>query len=551
MTYVDTARKKKNGKVYARHLLRRAYREGGKIKRETIANISSCTPEEIAAIKLALKYKHDLSALCSIEETVSLGLGKSVGAVWVLYQVAKRLGIEDSLGGTREGKIALWQVMSRVINRSSRLGAVRLAGEHAISEVLGLSEMNEDALYRNLDWLYENQTLIEERLFENRKEQGETQLFLYDVTSSYFEGDKNELSDWGYNRDKKKGKKQIVIGLLCDDKGIPVSVEVFPGNTGDLSTLGSQIHKLSARFGCSRVTIVGDRGMIKSSQVDAIKEAGFHYITAISKPEIESLVKRGVIQLDLFDEKLSEVEDDGVRYVLRRNPKRALEISDNRLDKRSSIERLVGQKNEYLSHHSGASVEIALRDVNAKIEKLYASKWLKVLSRDRELYLDIDNESLAHESRYDGCYVLKTDLSCEKASKEIIHDRYRDLSQVEDAFRTMKTAHLEVRPVHLRLAQRTRAHVFVVMLAYMLTKELKKCWEDLNVTVEEGIADLSRISGTEILLDGVFCCQKIPEPKGIVKKLVDSANVILPEVLPKMKTNVTTKTRLEKRRINH
>ena len=213
MTYIDTARKKQNGKVYERHLLRRAYREGGKIKRETIANISSCTPAEIAAMKLALKYKHDLSALCSIKDTVSLGLGKSVGAVWVLYQVAKRLGIESALSGTREGKLALWQVISRVINKSSRLGAVRLAGEHACSEVLGLADFNEDSLYQNLDWLSEHQSFIEKRLFNNRRSYTETQLFLYDVTSSYFEGDKNELADWGYNRDKKRGKKQIVIGL--------------------------------------------------------------------------------------------------------------------------------------------------------------------------------------------------------------------------------------------------------------------------------------------------------------------------------------------------
>ena len=551
MTYVDTARKKKNGKVYERHLLRKAYREGGKIKRETLGNISSCTPEEIAAIKLALQYKHDLSALCSIKDTVSLGLDKSVGAVWALYQVAKRFGIEKALGNSREGKLALWQVISRVINKSSRLGAVRLAGEHACSEVLGLEAFNEDSLYENLDWLCEQQSSIEKRLYNNRSKHAETQLFLYDVTSSYLEGDKNELADWGYNRDKKRGKKQIVIGLLCDDKGIPVSVEVFPGNTGDLSTLSSQIHKLSERFGCLKVTIVGDRGMIKSAQVEDLQKAGFHYITAISKPEIESLVKRGVIQLDLFDDKLVEIEDNGVRYVLRRNPKRAEEISDNRLDKRSSIERFVEQKNEYLSEHTGAALEIALRDVNAKIKKLLVSKWLKVSSKDRELYLEIDADALSHESKYDGCYVLKTDLSCEKASKELIHERYKDLAQVENAFRTMKTAHLEVRPVHLRLAERTRAHVFVVMLAYMITQELKKCWQNLNITVEEGIANLSRVCGTEILLDGVYCCQQIPEPKGLVKKLFDSANVIIPEVLPKTKAKVTTKKRLEKRRLNH
>jgi transposase len=551
MTYVDTARKKKNGKVYERHLLRKAYRENGKIKRVTIANISSCSPEEIFAIKLALKHKHDLSALCSVKDSVSLSLGKSIGAVWVLYQVAKRLGIEQAIGSDRDGRLALWQVISRVINQSSRLGAVRLAGEHACCEVLGLDDFNEDSLYRNLDWLCEHQFSIEKRLFDYRSIDKKTELFLYDVTSSYLEGDKNELSDWGYNRDKKSGKKQIVIGLLCDDGGVPVSVGVFPGNTSDLSTLGTQVHKVSEMFGCSKVTMVGDRGMIKSAQVATIKDAGFHYITAISKAEIESLIKCGVIQLDLFDDKLVEVEDKGIRYVLRRNPKRAEEISDNRLDKRSSIERLVEMKNEYLSEHPKASVEIALRDVNARIEKLFVSNWIKVFSKDRELYMEIDKVALARESRFDGCYVLKTDLSREKASKEIIHDRYKDLAQVEDAFRTMKTAHLEVRPVHLRLAARTRAHVFIVMLAYMLTQELKKCWKNLNITVEEGIANLSMVCGTDVLINAVPCCQKIPEPKSIVKKLFDSARVLIPEVLPNMKSNVTTKKKLEKRRLNH
>jgi len=551
MTYVDTARKNKNGKVYERHLLRKSYREDGKVKHTTIANISSCTPEEIAAIKLALKHKHDLSALCLVKESVSLSLGKSVGAVWVLHQIGRRLGLEQALGKTREGKLAMWQLISRAINQSSRLGAVRLAEEHACCEVLGLKDFNEDSLYRNLDWLCMHQSSIEGRLFRHRKSDTGTELFLYDVTSSYLEGDKNELSDWGYNRDKKNGKKQIVIGLLCDDGGVPVSVEVFPGNTGDVSTFSSQVQKLAERFGCSKVTMVGDRGMIKSAQVEAVKDAGFHYITAISKVEIESLIKRGVIQLDLFDDKLVEIEDEGIRYVLRRNPKRAEEISDNRLDKRSSIERFVEIKNEYLAEHPKAVVEVALRDVNAKIAKLFVSKWIKAFSRDRELYIEIDKDALAIESRFDGCYVLKTDLPLEKASKEIIHDRYKDLGQVEDAFRTMKTAHLEVRPIHLRLAERTRAHVFVVMLAYMLTKELKKCWKDLNITVEEGIAALSRVCGTDILIEGVSYCQKIPEPKGMVKKLFDSANVIIPDVLPSKRPNVTTKKRLEKSRLNH
>ena len=204
------------------------------------------------------------------------------------------------------------------------------------------------------------------------------------------------------------------------------------------------------------------------------------------------------------------------------------------------------QKNEYLSEHTGASVEIALRDVNAKIKKLLVSKWIKVSSKDRELYLEIDEDALSHESKYDGCYVLKTDLTAKAAGKEVVHERYQDLAQVEDAFRTMKTAYLHVRPIHVRLAERTRAHVFVVMLAYMIIQELRRCWKGLNITVEEGIASLSSLCGTVILIKGVHRCLQIPEPRASIKKLLDSAKIILPEVLPSRRIKVTTKKNLAK-----
>lgn len=546
MTYIDTARKKKNGKVYERHLLRQSIREGVKVKHITLGNISSCSPEEIEAMKLALKLKGNLSELCSVKDAVSLQQKESVGAVLALYQVARRLGIEKALGSSREGKLALWQVIARVIDHGSRLSAVRLASEHAGCGILDLESFNEDTLYKNLDWLHENQSSIEKRLFRNRKVES-SELFLYDVTSSYLEGEHNELADYGYNRDKKRGKKQIVIGLLCDSEGIPVASGVYPGNTPDLLTFSTQVHKLAKGFGCSHVTVVGDRGMIKSAQVEDLQRAGFHYITAITKPEIEGLVNKKVIQLDMFDDKLIEAYDGEIRYVLRRNPMRAVEISEGRLRKKSKIEAMVQERNEYLLDRSGAKVEVALRDVQARIEKLLISRWLKAVSKGRELFLEVDDATLLHESRFDGCYVLKTDLTAQKASKEVVHERYKDLSQVEDAFRTMKTAHLEVRPVHVRLAERTRAHVFVVMLAYIIVQELKKCWKGLNTTVEAGIASLSSLCGTGIMIKGVHRCLQIPKPRASVKKLLDSAKIILPEVLPNRGIKVTTKKSLAKR----
>ncbi len=196
----------------------------------------------------------------------------------------------------------------------------------------------EDNLYENLSWLAENQESIEKRLFALRRGQSKPELFLYDVTSSYLEGDQNALADWGYNRDKKRGKKQIVIGLLCDDQGEPVSAEVFTGNTLDPQTFGAQVKKVAERFGCERVTVVGDRGMIKTAQVEDLTEVGFHYITAITKPQIRSLIKKGVFQLELFDQQLCEIKDNGVRYVLRRNPLRAKEMAATRDSKLAALQ---------------------------------------------------------------------------------------------------------------------------------------------------------------------------------------------------------------------
>ena len=318
---------KKSKKIYQSVLLRESYREGGKVKKRTIANLSHCKPEEIAAIKLALKYKDNLSEIGPLKESVELQEGLSVGAIWTVYQIAKELGIEKVLGTGFCGKLAMWQVIARVIDQGSRLSAVRLAHTHAACDVLDISRgFDENDLYENLRWLADNQQKIEKALFSVRRKETKPELFLYDVTSSYLEGTKNYFGAYGYNRDGKKGKQQIVIGLLCDESGEPVSTEVFAGNTQDPQTFASQVGKAAQRFGCERVTFVGDRGMIKTPQIEKLPE-GFHYITAITKAQTNSLIKQGVIQLGLFDEDVCEVEDNGIRYILRRNPFRVEEIN--------------------------------------------------------------------------------------------------------------------------------------------------------------------------------------------------------------------------------
>jgi hypothetical protein len=298
--YIDTSHITRGGKTYTRHLLRESYRAHGKVLHRTIANVSHCSEAEIEAMRLALRHKEALEHLGTIQDAIMLKQGTSFAAVWTVYQVARRLGIEQALGTTREGKLALWQVIARVIDQGSRLSAVRLAMAHAACDVLGLGTFDEDALYENLDWLAGAQARLEDRLFAQRQKTKPTSLFLYDVTSSYVEGIQNELAAFGYNRDGKKGKMQIVIGLLCDEDGHPVSIEVFPGNTPDPHTLASQVAKLKERFGVHEITFVGDRGMIKSQQIEDLATQGFHYITAITKPQIEKRLRTGTFQLELF-----------------------------------------------------------------------------------------------------------------------------------------------------------------------------------------------------------------------------------------------------------
>ena len=547
--YVDTSKTIKNGKVlYTRSLLRESYREKGKVKHRTIANISKCSDKEIDAIKLALKHKNDLSSLGSLKGNIKTKQGLSIGAIIVLKALADRLHITKALGNSTDAKLALWQVMARIIDQGSRLSAVRFAGTHAACDLLNLDSFNEDDLYENLDWLCKQQEKIEKRLFGLRyKSNSPPRLFLYDVTSSYLEGMNNELADWGYNRDGKKGKLQIVIGLLTDGEGVPVSVEVFRGNTQDTKTFLNQVKKLAGRFEIEEVTVVGDRGMIKSAQIKGLKEEHFSYISAITKPQIEKLIKKGVIQLDLFSEQVCEVENDGIRYILRRNPVRAEEIEKTREEKIKKVQAKIKNRNEYLAEHKRAKLAVAKSKIELLITKLKIRSFAKVDIEGRGLSLQVDEEQKKEEKVLDGCYVIKTELKKTEISAEMAHQRYKDLAQVEYGFRTIKTGLLETRPVYVRKEERTRAHVFVVMLSYIIVHELRKLWVEMDMTVQEAIKELSTITCDEIKLGGTSFHQ-IPQPRDLGATLIRLANVSLPVALPCRNVKVATRKKLPERR---
>lgn len=552
--YIAEITSKSKNKAYKCVLLRESYREGGKVKNKTIANLSHCKPEEIEAIKMALAHKENLAELGSLADDLKIEEGQSVGAVWTVLSVARRVGIEKALGTDRQGKLAMWQVIARVVDQGSRLSAVRLAQTHAACDALGLRRgFSERDLYENLAWLEGHQASIEKRLFRARLGGEKPQMFLYDVTSSYLEGDQNELSDWGYNRDKKHGKKQIVIGLLCDDEGAPVSIEVFRGNTQDLATFASQVRKVVERLGCEGVTFVGDRGMIKTAQIEQLGEENFHFISALTKPQVETLLARNVIQFDLFDENVCEVQAGELRYILRRNPVRAEEIAATRRDKQASVERLLRKKNLYLQEHPRARVEVAHRGVVEKIARLRIDAWLRVETRGRRLSLVTDEAALRESSRLDGCYVIRTDLPAHAADTQTVHDRYKDLAEVERAFRTCKTGHLEMRPIYVRRADNTRGHALVVMLAYLIVRQLRRAWADLDLTVEEGLSQLATLSTMRVRVSrdqGGGEAHKIPRPRASSRRLLQAAGVRLPLALPSLGAHVVTKRKLPPRRVN-
>ena len=308
--------------------------------------------------------------------------------------------------------------------------------------------------------------------------------------------------------------------------------------------------KASQRFGCERVTFVGDRGMIKSGQVEDLAQIGFHYITAITKPQIDGLIDAHLIQMELFAVEVCEVEREGVRYVLRRNPVRATQLAASRADKQASIERLIQDRNAYLERHPRARVATAEKTLRAKIAQLKTEAWLSVQAEGRALKLAVNQPALDETARLDGCYVIKTDLPASAASKQVVHDRYKELTLVEQAFRTCKTAHLETRPIYVRTAEHTRGHVLVVMLAYLIRRELSQAWAALDVTVEEGLHQLQTLCSIEVKVTQGGSCLRIPACP-TAAPLLDVLKIRMPEALPHKEVPVVTRKKLPERRKPH
>lgn len=474
--YVDDCKYNRDGKSYRRVLLRDNVKINGKHKLKTIANISNYPEEEIEAIKTALKYKKNIAYLEHLANG-EVETGKTVGDVAALYQVANRLGINKALGNTENAKLILWLVISMLIDQGPMLSSVQLAESRAVLEIIGMRPFCEEDIHIAMDWLYENHSKIKKRHFDEiNKSNKVSNIFLYVVSSFYLEEDNNDLEFYGHNRDKKKCKNQVVFVLLTDDKGGPVSIEALECN----ETLVDQILVLKERFKCKYVTIVGDKGMIKTKDSQKLEDpegdgkvGWIRHITFLTKAEVHTLCSNGVIQSAYFDKDLYEIYDldNNIRYILKCNPYRTEENPESNTDTR---------------------------------EKAF---------------------------RLDGCYGVKTNLPASAVSRKEVYDRYKELAHVQKAFRVSKNENFKERPVYACKKEKDCAHFFIQMLAYMIERYLRFAWNDMNITVLEGIQNLSEIKSVIISI-GEKKIVKVPKANPYLKEILKRLKVSIPEILP-------------------
>jgi len=449
-------------------LLRESYREGGKVCTRTIANLTNWAPERIVAMERLVKGEFD-------DWSGEMTSGEIFGVLFALKQLADQVGITRVLGSAAESRLNLFLILARIAHGGSRLSAVRWAKQHTVADVLALEEFDEDDLYAALDWLASQQERIERELYRAYvKEQGQPPvLVLYDVTSSYFEGECNELGQYGYNRDGKRGKQQIVIGLLTAEDGEPLAVRVFEGNTADPTTVASQITILKEQFGIAEVVMVGDRGMIKAKGKAALSAQGFRYITALTDAQVRTFLKEGVLQTDLFDVPLCEVEHDDKRLIVRRNEIVRVREERRREDKLAQLQAKIADRNAFVKNSRRASAATGLAALQRWAKRHKLAAFVTLALNERVIVCTIDQEAKAQDALLDGCYLLETDVPQGLMDAKAVDARYRDLQKVERNFRTVKTTFLEIRPIFLRKAERTKAHVFVAMLALKITRRFE------------------------------------------------------------------------------
>ncbi len=492
--HVVTTRRRYKGRVYATHLLRRSYREGEKVKNETVGNLSHLPEPLIEVIRRALRGE----TFVPVGERLQVVRSLPHGHVQAVRMAMQRLGFESLIASREspERERVCAMVAARVLAPHTKLATTRWWGTTTLAEEYGVAEADENDLYAAMDWLLERQGAIEKKLAARHLEEGA--LALYDLSSSYFEGTHCPLAKIGHNRDEKKNKLQVNYGLLTSRAGCPVAVSVYEGNTAGAKTLMPEVKKLREEFGLEQVVLIGDRGMISHKAIQELKQLeGFGWITALKSGQIRSLLEGETLQLGLFDERnlleLTHHPDyPGERLVACRNPQLAklrahkrqalLEATQKELEKvRERVQRgrLKGQ------------AAIGLR-VGRVLNKYKVGKHFALDITEKSFKFHLLDEQIAAEAALDGIYVIRTSIPKKQMSAADAVRNYKALANVERAFRALKTVDLKVRPIHHRLETRVRAHIFLCMLAYYVEWHLLEAWRPMLFADEDQAAKANR-----------------------------------------------------------
>jgi hypothetical protein len=482
--HVATTRRHYKDRVYETHLLRRSYREGGKVKTETVGNISHLPPELIELVRRGLAGERFLPAS-------GFEIRRSVphGHVAAVLGALRAIGLERLIDPrrSRERDLVVGMLVARLIKPASKLATARGLGATTLGATLGITGASEDELYGALDWLGARQDRIETRLAARHLSPGG--LVYYDLSSSYLEGSHCPLAHLGYSRDGKKGTLQIEYGLLTDPEGRPVAVAVVPGNTGDPATVPATVETLRTRFGLERIILVGDRGMLTSARIETVRAAGFDWISALRGPAIRTLAQDGALQLGLFDERnlaeISHPDFPGERLVVCRNPALAVERARKRIELLAATEAALGKvvaRVEAGRLHGAARIGIAVGRV---IDRFKMAKHFELLIGDDHLGVSRRTDAIAAEAALDGLYILRTSVPAERLDAPDVVRAYKRLSRVERAFRGLKAADLAIRPIRHWTEGRVRAHVFLCMLAYYVAWHIERAWAPLLFRDEE------------------------------------------------------------------
>ena len=500
--HVDTIRRRHGEREYVSHLVRRSVREGKRVRKETIANISRLPAEAIEAVRRVLAGDE----LVSPGEAFQVERSLPHGHVAAVLGTARKLGLERLLGRepSRERDLCLALICQRLLRPGSKLSASRQFALTTLGEELGVAGASEAELLAAMDWLLPRQERIEAGLA--RRYLSEGGFVLYDLSASYLEGRSCPLASLGYPRDGKRGKLQIQYGLTCSPEGRPVAVEVFDGTIHDDKTLPSALERIKRRFGIERVVVCGDRGMNTEANLELLREHGFDWISALKAPQVRALVEAGDLQLSLFDQRnLAEINAaayPGERLVVCRNP----HVARERARKREAL--LAGTDKELAKVK--ASVENPRGRLHGKpagpigeragrvVNRYNVAKHFRLTIDDGRFDYQRDEHAIGEEAALDGFYVLRTSLAADSLSPQAVVRAYKLLRHAERAFRAMKSPELEIRPIHHHLEERVRAHVFLCMLAYAIRFELEQRLAPLLFTDDSPLAPLDPVAPAEL-----------------------------------------------------